>query len=324
MNSLESRINLDVPLETLSKVVCEKFGLGNFVSNVVIEIGYEDFNYVLKTDKSQVVVKVFAQTRTDEDCKNLADRAAVPNENGFSSPKIFETNGRNLLEVKIKNTKFRLIVMEKIDGKDFFSLGEIPNLEELKTIGKELAKLNKIQFNPPFVYDRWAIVNFRQEFDKNKALLSESDCKSFGEILKEFEKCDFSKLKFGFVHGDIIVTNILKDASGKLFFIDFSVSNFLPRIVDLAVSIGDLCMVSNDESQAKERTKAFLEAYEKASKLSGYEKECLKVFLKVHQATSILNCLREKIVEKNDSKENTDFLEKSKLALKMLLNFDLF
>lgn len=323
MNSLESRINLDVSLEDLSKVVCEKYGLGNFANSVVLEIGYEDFNFILKTDKSEVVVKVFALSRTDKDCKNLVERAKMASENGFSSPKIFEADGQTLFNIKLKNTKFRLIVMEKINGKDFFSLGEIPNLEELKTIGTELAKLNKIHFNPPFVYDRWAIVNFKKEFNKNKNLLDSEDFQSFGEILNGFEKCDYSKLKFGFVHGDIIVTNILKDASGRLFFIDFSVSNFLPRIVDLAVSIGDLCMVSNDENQAKERTKIFLDAYEQVSKLSDYEKDCLKVFLKVHQATSILNCLRERIVEHNDSKENTDFLEKSKQALKMLLNCDL-
>lgn len=41
MSDFEKRINLNTPLENLSKVVCDKYNLGEFKSNKLIEIGYE-------------------------------------------------------------------------------------------------------------------------------------------------------------------------------------------------------------------------------------------------------------------------------------------
>lgn len=323
MSSFESRIGLDVPLEILSKKICENYKLGDFVKNRVIKIGYEDFNYILTTTQGKFVVKVFSNFRTEQDCRDLADRATIPNEKGFSSPKIYKVNGNNLFITKLKNRIYRLLVMEYINGKDFFSLDILPNLDELKQIAVELAKLNQIQYKPNFIYDRWSIVNFENEYEKNKSILSEDENKQIYDVVKEIKNCDFSKLKYGFVHGDIIVTNIMKDKKGKLYFIDFSVSNYLPRIVDLAVSIGDLCLDLENIEESKNRIKVFLNSYENIGKLDKYEKKCLQIFLKAHQATSILNCLREKEIEGNDSEENQEFLYKSRIALDIVSKFDL-
>ena len=38
MNSFESRINLNIPLSSLSEVVSEIYGLGKFKENKIIEI----------------------------------------------------------------------------------------------------------------------------------------------------------------------------------------------------------------------------------------------------------------------------------------------
>ncbi len=323
MNSFESRINLDCPLECLSKDICKKYNLGKFIDNQVIKIGYEDFNYILTTESNKYVVKVFSTFRTLQDCKDLADRATIPSEQGFSSPKIYKVNGENFLQTKIKNTNYRLLVMEYINGKDFFTLDLLPTTNELQEIAKQLAKLNQIQYKPNFIYDRWAIVNFPKEYENNQSILENPENEKLFEIVKEMNTCDFSKLKYGFVHGDIIVTNIMKDNNDKLYFIDFSVSNYLPRIVDLAVSIGDLCLDLNNIELSRIRVKTFLKAYESVDKLTRYEKECLKTFLKVHQATSILNALREKHIEGNDSYENQTFLEKSRTALDIVTREDL-
>lgn len=130
-----------------------------------------------------------------------------------------------------------------------------------------------------------------------------------------------NNLKHGFVHGDIIVTNIIKEkATGKLFFIDFSVSNYQPRIVDLAVSICDLCLDCDDIELIKTRMQTFINAYEQVSPLSDYEKSCLKVFLATHQAITIIETTREKFKNNNDSEENEDFLRKGQEGLKLVLS----
>ena len=325
MISFESRIDLDVSLEDLSKEICKSYGLGGFEDYKLIEIGFEDFNFILKTQNGRFVVKIFSNLRSDEDCVALASRAVIANENGFSVPKIYKTlQGQIVFEIKPKNVKYRLIVMEYIDGKDFFSLDIMPDMEELKFIGEQLAILNKIQYKPPFIYDLWAIINFLKEFDKNKHLLDIEERSRLERVAKELEGCDFSKLKYGFVHGDIIVTNILKDRFDKIHFFDFSVSNYQPRIVELAVSIGDFCIDLNDLEESKKRTIKFLKAYESVSKLDEYEKDCLKIFLKVHQATTILNSMREKVKENNDSVENQEFLDKGRKGLRLVMEENLF
>ena len=61
-------------------------------------------------------------------------------------------------------------------------------------------------------------------------------------------------------------------------------------------------------------------AYEKVSPLSTYEKQCLRKFIVCHQAITILQCMREKKIELNDSKENDSFLQKGKQGLRVVLN----
>ena len=321
MKEFESRINLNIPLEHLSQKVCSEYNLGDFVDNQLIEIGYEDYNYILTTKNGKYVVKVFSNDRTDNNAQELAERAYVAYANGVSCPKIHKTkDDKCLLVLSLGNVEFRLLVMDYINGKDFFSLKELPNNSELELIAKELAKLNTIEFNPPFIYDKWAIVNFIEEYNKNISLVENEDKPLIDKAFKAFSSCDLSKLKYGFVHGDIIETNVVRDINGKIYFIDFSVSNYQPRIVDLAITICDLCLDLDNIEMSKTRAKNFINAYEKVSPLSTYEKQCLRKFIVCHQAITILQCMREKKVELNDSEENDSFLQKGKQGLRVVLN----
>lgn len=208
--------------------------------------------------------------------------------------------------------------MEYIDGQNFFTLSQLPTISELKIIAKEMSNLNSIDYRPEFIYDKWAIINFENEFNKNKHLLQGEEFEKINGVYEEFKNIDTKKLKYGFVHGDIIETNIIKDKAGKLWFIDFSVSNFLPRIVDLAVTICDLCLDLKDYDKAKARAREFLSSYQEKDKLSDYEMNALKIFLKVHQAITTIETLREKN-EGNMTEENEIFLNKGRVGLNMIL-----
>lgn len=323
MNDFEKRINLNLKLDELSKIICEKYGFGEFVDCELIKIGYEDFNFVLYTKGENYVVKIFNKSRSDEDCENLAMRAYVPQKEGFSCPKIFKCKDDLICKITVSEVSYRILVMQHIDGKDFYSSKTMPTDAQLKEIAHELAKLGDMDFKPPFIYDHWAIVNYAKEYEENIALAKHCDKKYLDKALKLFLSVDFSKLKCGFVHGDIIRTNVLKDKDGKLYFIDFSVSNYLPRIVDLAVTIGDLCFDTNSLDETKRKAKLFLSAYESRSKLSNYERECLKIFLYCHQAISVLETTRERVVESNTSRENEFYAKESKKALVMLDSEDI-
>ena len=318
MNEFERRINLNIKLDELAKNVCNNYKIGEFKNCETIKIGYEDFNFILETDSGKFVVKVFNRNRLDEDCENLAKRASLPYEKGFSCPEIYKCGQNLVYKTVINNVNYRLIVMEYINGKDFYSLKELPTDFELEQIAYEMAKLNAIEFNPPFIYDHWAIVNYAKEYKENIHLIKGTEKKLLDKALMLFNTVDFSKLKYGFVHGDIIKTNVLRDRGGRLYFIDFSVSNYLPRIVDIAVTIGDLCFDINDANETKRKAQLFLKAYESCARLSEYEKECLNKFLFCHQAITVLETTREKIVENNNSEENELFANEGKKAMLLL------
>jgi len=140
MNEFQKRINLRFPLKEISKIVIKQYNLGSFISNRVIFVGYEDFNYILKTSKGKFVVKIFSLLRSDKDCQVLVHKAFVPYKNEFSTPKIYEIKGNTLFNFSIHNQAFRLCVMDYIDGKDFYRLGVELNENELKFIAKQVAK----------------------------------------------------------------------------------------------------------------------------------------------------------------------------------------
>ena len=320
MQQFNDRIKLNHPLDTLSKIVCKQYNLGEFLDNKLIEIGYEDFNYILTTSKGKFVVKVFSTERTTCDANDLAKRASVAYENGVACPQIYKTQTDDILFVtSLGGVEYRLLVMEYIHGKDFFTLQQLPTENDLELIAIELAKLNNIEYKPNFIYDRWAIVNFEKEYQKNINLVESEDIPLVDIAYKVFKSCDFSKLSYGFVHGDIIETNVIKSSDKKIFFIDFSVSNYLPKIVDLAVTICDLCLDMDDIEVSKKRATKFIQDYEKISPLSDYDKLCLKKFIVCHQAITILETMREKKVENNQTQENEIFLQKGKKGLRIVL-----
>lgn len=320
--SFNERIGLNCDLEQISCKICENYNLGEFISNSLIQIGYEDFNYILETTNGKYVVKIFNTTRNDKDCLELTNRAVIAYENGVKCPKIYKSIDY-LFMFNVGEIKYRLIVMEYINGSDFYSLNVLPNEDELFRIGENIANLHKIMYKPNFVYDKWAIINFEEEYNKNKNLISGDVKQKINNTFLKFKSCDLSKLKYGYVHGDIIETNIIRNDTGELYFIDFSVANYLPCIVDLAVTIGDLCLNTNDSSDSISKIKCLLEGYEKINSLSDYEKECLKVFLEVHQAITIIQTTKEKLVENNNSEENDNFYNKGLKGLDFVLNNNL-
>ena len=70
---------------------------------------------------------------------------------------------------------------------------------------------------------------------------------------------------------------------------------------------------------SKTRAEKFVRSYEGVSSLSAYEKDCLRKFIVCHQAITILETIREKKLEKNDSEENEIFLQKGKQGLRIVL-----
>ena len=56
----------------------QQYKLGDYISDSIITVGYEDFNYRLETSKGKYCVKIFNRQRSDEECKMcIRDRCSV-------------------------------------------------------------------------------------------------------------------------------------------------------------------------------------------------------------------------------------------------------
>jgi Ser/Thr protein kinase RdoA (MazF antagonist) len=117
------------------------------------------------------------------------------------------------------------------------------------------------------------------------------------------------------VHGDIIKTNVMKDKTGKIYIIDFSVANFYPRIQELAVLLCNIFFDENHPDTFMDNYKLALDEYQKGIPLTPLEISSLPLYVKVAHAMHVLCATYEKEAKGNDSAENRYWLELGRKGL---------
>jgi Ser/Thr protein kinase RdoA (MazF antagonist) len=300
----KERIKFRGDVKDISIEACKNYDLGEFRSNSLILIGYEDFNLKLETSKSRYLVKVFSHRRTIKNCLRYVDAMERAIEAGIATPKLLKSNQGFLCKIKINNTSLRLCVMEFIEGKTLFELNQKPSQEEIKFLANQAALISQINIKPDFVYDSWAVTNFMKEVNKRSKKLSKEDLTLIKPLIKNFTEMKIDKLPYCFVHGDIINTNVIKDNKGKLWIIDFSVSNYYPRIQELAVLACNLLFDENSKEKSDKNLKVALEEYQKVVKLTDGELRCLPGYIRLAHAMHLLCANYEKLKFKNITAEN--------------------
>lgn len=187
------RINLNTKLEDLSKMLCKKYELGEYVSDQLILVGYEDFNYILTTSTGKYCVKVFNKERTDNDVSNYIDRIELASTLDINTPKVYKVNDKSLQSLEINGNQYKLCVFEYIDGKSFYDLNEIPTDFEIKEIIRQMVKIHNTKLTSDFIYDKWTITNFIKEYKNKKNSLSDHTLYIFDKLVNRLGKVDFTK-----------------------------------------------------------------------------------------------------------------------------------
>lgn len=307
LKDFNKRIELNTDLENLSKIICEKYCLGNFISNELIEIGYEDYNYYLTTTNGKYCVKIFNKERNSQNIKNYLERIKAVADSKVNSPKPLKINDEILFSLDYCDNHYDLCVFEYINGKNFFELKTTPSDDIIKEIAKQTAQINNLDIRPAFIYDSWAIINFLEEFNKKREYVSEKYKTEFDILVERLEKIDMGKLPKGFVHGDIISTNVMIDENKRIWIIDYAVSNYLPRIIDLAVISCNLCLDRFSKEKTFDNITLLLSEYNKYNKLTEYELEVFSVF---YQLANAMHIIQTQYIAKvdSDSEENQYWL----------------
>lgn len=320
-NDFQNRIDYDGDIKAVSQRICEDYNLGEFVSNKIVLLGYEDFNLILETSTGKYFVKIFANFRNLENCQRYIDIMVRAVDSGIATPKIFKSDHGFLHKIAIDKNELRLCVMEFIKGDNLYDLNEKIGFEEIKFLSRQASLINSIDLKPTFVYDSWAIVNFKAEFEKKSKYLSDLDLGLIKPLVAEFDNLNVEKLPHCFAHGDIINTNVMKDNNSNLFIIDFSVSNYYPRIQELAVLACNMFFDSENLENSNHNLEIALEEYQKQIKLTEQELNVLPTYIKFAHVMHLLSANYEKIVENNDSNENEYWLLLGRAGLEQMKDY---
>ena len=93
LQDFNKRIGLNTKLDNISKEISNIYKLGDFISNDLITIGYEDYNYILTTSKGRYCVKIFNKERNKKNLNNYLERIRIISDSDVKSPKPLKVNG---------------------------------------------------------------------------------------------------------------------------------------------------------------------------------------------------------------------------------------
>lgn len=314
--SILERIDNVNDIEKISEIVCNNYKLGKYVKHKVVYVGYEDFNVILYTTSGIYFMKILNRCRTDEECERLAKIYDIARKNKVNVPGIYKNKNELVLKVDIKGTKLRIILMEYIEGNNMYELGRNLTLEEIEQVAYQAAIINKINFNVEPYYDEWTLTNFKNEYEKKHNLICNEDKEVVNRVYKEFINIDINNLPKAYIHGDIMNANLIK-SKNKIWLIDFSVLNYLPRIIELVVIVYGICICKNREDSIK-RLNYFLSKYNEKNKITKLELEYFTVLLNTMGAMSIMQSSYIKANHEN-FEENQYWLDKGKEVINLNL-----
>lgn len=313
----KQRIGFTGDLRDIAERVCIDFNLGEYSDCKIMMLGYEDFNFALTTTTGKFFVKIFSTARTLEDCKRNVEVVVAALAAGVNTPKLYKSEQGNLHVMDIDSLKLRMCVMDLIDGKDLFTSKEIITNEDIIEITRQASLINSVEIKPDKIYDAWAITNFELEYEKKAQYLEPDDLELLQQLLEKFRSLKIETLPHCFVHGDIIKTNVVKDAGGKIWIVDFSVSNDYPRIQELAVLGCDILFNKESAEESNKNLEIALNEYQKKMTLTPKELVALPIYILLAHAMHVLCTTYEKKVNGNMTNENKAFYELGRAGVRM-------
>jgi Ser/Thr protein kinase RdoA (MazF antagonist) len=233
----------------------------------------------------------------------------------IATPRLLKSKQGFLYIAEMNKIKLRLCVAEYINGKTLFESKEKLGNEEIKFLARQISLINQLDIKPKFIYDEWAITNFLKEFKKKSKSLSREYLRLVEPLVKKYKELNVDKLPHCFVHGDIISTNLMKDNNCNLWIIDFSVSNYYPRIQELAILACNLFFEENNKDKTKENLEIALKEYQKTITLTKEELKVLPTYIQLAHAMHLLSANFEKVAKNNLKKENEYWLNQGKIGL---------
>lgn len=310
------RLSYTGELEPVIDSIYDAYGVDKPISNTVIEVGYEDCNVIIETDQSRYLAKMFSKNRTPDEISRYTTMMQKVVEAGVHHPDLLSTTGGDITYSK---NGISLVLMRFVEGKTFYELNRAPNLKERKAVLEQAAKVNRIDYQPPYLFDSWAITNINAMYDRVKSYLQPNDLEMVNKVMSGYASIPVDELPHSFVHGDFTKTNVMLGADGKIYILDFSVANWYPRIQELAVIAANLLHDNGETSSIQDKCIVVADEYSQFNTLTDLERTHLPAYALAGIAMEFMGAHQEKHINGNDTDETAYWLTLGREGLRKAL-----
>jgi len=299
--------------------LCAAYGIGSPTSFSVIEVGYEDCNVIIETEKSKYLAKIFSKTRKPEEIVRYTGIMQKVVEAGVNHPELISTEEGKVLYADAKANGILMVLTRFVEGKTFFELDRAPDRGELKAVLEQAARVNQIGYRPPYLFDSWAIPNIGSMFERVKKFIKPEDLELVRKVISRYDRIPVNSLPHCFVHGDFTKANVIKADNGSIYILDFSVANWYPRIQELAVITANLLYDKGNSMSLQERSDLVAQEYEKFNPLKPEEKTHLYSYALAGVAMEFMGSHQEKFINGNDTEETEYWFNLGRESLRKAL-----
>jgi Ser/Thr protein kinase RdoA (MazF antagonist) len=256
--SFEERLEFDGDISEVVTRVVGEYALGDLEESKLLTVGFQDYNVRAKTTSGEYLLKFFSKDRDVSNARRYVEIMQAALDAGVCHPSLLRDSKNKALHVD-EESGLNLAVLGFIAGKTFYDMDRAPTNEELKRIAAEAVKINSITYKPAYLFDTWAIPNIHWMYEKTERYVDDEGKQLVGEAFERYDSIPINSLPKCFVHGDIIKPNTIVGDDGKLYVIDFAVSNIYPRIQELAVMASNLMF--GDKAHLQERVDKIMTTY---------------------------------------------------------------
>lgn len=309
------RLNYTGDLTPVVERVCEAYGVGQLTASSIVEVGYEDCNVIIETGQAKFVAKMFAKTRTPDDITRYATTMEKVVEAGVHHPELLRTDTG---ETTFTDNGITLVLMRFVEGKSYLELDRAPTEKERKAVLEQASKVNGLEYEPPYLFDSWAIPNIHVMYEKVKQYIEPEDLALVEQVIAAYDAIQVDDLPHSFVHGDFTKANVIKGEDGKIYILDFSVANRYPRIQELAVIVANL-LHDNSELTLEQKCQQVADEYSEFNPLTDEEKGHLPVYALAGVAMEFMGAHQEKYINGNGTEETEYWLTLGRQGLRTAL-----
>ena len=248
-----------------------------------IDIGYEDHNFVLTRRSEGWVIKVFRADRCQADVLGLVDAIVAARHQGVRHPPLLkdQMTGSNLSRIG----QLAAICMERVNGQSLFESNSSLGMDDVEDIVDQLCRLRRVRCVRESHIDPWSFrshFRFRYETD---SVSDPIDQAAIQLSLRRYLTLDESTFARGFVHGDLVPTNILRGEALNL--IDFGRCGIRPYVDDIAILIAQ-SFFSGEPGCRYDVIEQFVGTLRSQSLLSDIEFRALPMIIGAVNATYML------------------------------------